>query len=212
MNAHLIFYCASQVYNNENAVAESLKRAKINISNVTAVFNDNELAENIKKSVNESDIVLICGDISDKSGKSINDIISDTLKDGDYSINSVKKLSHNSVIMQSKKISIVLLPDNPENISEIAENDLLGYISRGYKIRLKALSSDKAPSTESIVEDINNAFKDYDFNKDIPQITEEAPTKYNIFNAIKSNIGFVFLGLGIILLTVIVIFAIIGSK
>lgn len=208
MDAHLIFYCANQVYNNEDAITNGLKRAKVNISNINAVFTDEELAESVKKSISKTKILLICLNIS-KDKDNVKEIISNALQD-DYSIKSDKKISLGGDILQGKKSTIILLPDNPEDIAKISEDDLLGYISRSCKIRLTS-QQDNDDITDTLIKNINDSLENHDFSKDNIINTNISKSSKKFLKKLVDNIGIVFLIIGVALLVVIIILAILGN-
>ncbi len=209
MDAHLIFYCANQVYNNESTIVNGLKAAKINTSNISAAFTPQELADTVKNSVKTEKFILICLNIS-KYKEKVKEIISDTLKDN-YSVKSDKKLSMGGDILESRLSTIVILPDNPEDISKILEYDLFDYISENYKINISK-KEENIINNNDLIRNINDDLKNYDFNNDSEILSaDNQPIKRKFVQKLKDNIGIIFLVTGIVMLAVIIVLAILGN-
>ena len=131
MNCHIIFYMARKTGLCEKALHNSLESVKLKPQKTLFATNPRQFGENITSSLAEINLVFTIGGLYSADSQGIENILSSALSNRPPQ--EVKRLRNNIsdydgyIIRQDCQL-IVVLPDEPEEITEFFKGPLNRYL------------------------------------------------------------------------------------
>lgn len=131
MKANLIFYLSSQTSYCETALEKSLKNTRLEISEVAAAINPEQLGIQLTTAFSKVDTVFVIGGYT-KDERDIKKVLSKALsKQKDKPKTQIIKnplKGDNGSLAECKKQKIISLPDSPQAIEIMVDKKLTEYI------------------------------------------------------------------------------------
>ena len=132
MNCHIIFYMARKTGLCEKALITALQNLQLKPKKTLFATNPTQFGENLICSLTETNIVFTLGGLFSTDNQGIENVLSSALSK--HHPEEVKKLRNNLsdydgyVIRQGCQL-IIVLPDEPEEISEFFNGPLQEYLT-----------------------------------------------------------------------------------
>lgn len=130
MNYHLIFYAAQKTSLCEKSLKLSIKDTDLMLDKTCFATNAQDLGKKLIESLSYVNLVFIISNLQSDFSDNIEKVLSNALSYNPPEL--IGKISTDNelagYIIKQKHQAIVLLPDNPDSISEIIENGVKNHL------------------------------------------------------------------------------------
>lgn len=130
MDYKIVFYSAQKTSLCERTLKKSLSALSLNHSGSSFATKNEALGKLLTEDFGSCDIAFIIGGLEFSDSRNCAKIISNAA--ADCGCDLVKRLrgidGHDGYMLKSGGKLLILLPDNPEQIEKIAQNELSGYL------------------------------------------------------------------------------------
>ena len=136
MKCDLIFYLAKKTALCEKKIKELFVTTVYQLNSVTASTTPDSLGMQLTDALNCVNLIVVVGGLRDKDVRAISNVLSKALANS--STNIIPKRLKNEVgdfdgyILRSGKQTIICIPDNPEEIENMLNENMFNYLNRIY--------------------------------------------------------------------------------
>lgn len=136
MKCDLIFYLAKKTALCEKKIKELFVTTVYQLNSVTASTTPDSLGMQLTDALNCVNLIFVVGGLRDNDVRAISNVLSKALANS--STNIIPKRIKNEVgdfdgyILRSGKQTIICIPDNPEEIENMLNENMLNYLNRIY--------------------------------------------------------------------------------
>ena len=136
MKCDLIFYLAKKTALCEKKIKELFVTTVYQLNSVTASTTPDSLGMQLTDALNCVNLIVVVGGLRDNDVRAISNVLSKALANS--STNIIPKRLKNEVgdfdgyILRSGKQTIICIPDNPEEIENMLNENMLNYLNRIY--------------------------------------------------------------------------------
>lgn len=136
MKCDLIFYLAKKTALCEKKIKELFANTIYQLNSVTASTTPDSLGMQLTDALNCVNLIVIVGGLRDNDVRAISNVLSKALANS--STNIIPKRLKNEVgdfdgyILRSGKQTIICIPDNPEEIENMLNENMFNYLNRIY--------------------------------------------------------------------------------
>lgn len=136
MKCDLIFYLAKKTALCEKKIKELFANTVYQLNSVTASTTPDSLGMQLTDALNCVNLIVIVGGLRDNDVRAISNVLSKALANS--STNIIPKRLMNEVgdfdgyILRSGKQTIICIPDNPEEIENMLNENMFNYLNRIY--------------------------------------------------------------------------------
>lgn len=136
MKCDLIFYLAKKTALCEKKIKELFANTIYQLNSVTASTTPDSLGMQLTDALNCVNLIVVVGGLRDNDVRAISNVLSKALANS--SINIIPKRLKNEVgdfdgyILRSGKQTIICIPDNPEEIENMLNENMFNYLNRIY--------------------------------------------------------------------------------
>lgn len=136
MKCDLIFYLAKKTALCEKKIKELFVTTVYQLNSVTASTTPDSLGMQLTDALNCVNLIFVVGGLRDNDVRAISNVLSKALANS--STNIIPKRLKNEVgdfdgyILRSGKQTIICIPDNPEEIENMLNENLFNYLNRIY--------------------------------------------------------------------------------
>lgn len=136
MKCDLIFYLAKKTALCEKKIKELFVTTVYQLNSVTASTTPDSLGMQLTDALNCVNLIFVVGGLRDNDVRAISNVLSKALANS--STNIIPKRLKNEVgdfdgyILRSGKQTIICIPDNPEEIENMLNENMLNYLNRIY--------------------------------------------------------------------------------
>ena len=136
MKCDLIFYLAKKTALCEKKIKELFVTTVYQLNSVTASTTPDSLGMQLTDALNCVNLIFVVGGLRDNDVRAISNVLSKALANS--STNIIPKRLKNEVgdfdgyILRSGKQTIICIPDNPEEIENILNENMFNYLNRIY--------------------------------------------------------------------------------
>lgn len=136
MKCDLIFYLAKKTALCEKKIKELFVTTVYQLNSVTASTTPDSLGMQLTDALNCVNLIFVVGGLRDNDVRAISNVLSKALANS--STNIIPKRLKNEVgdfdgyILRSGKQTIICIPDNPEEIENMLNENMFNYLKRIY--------------------------------------------------------------------------------
>jgi hypothetical protein len=136
MKCDLIFYLAKKTALCEKKIKELFANNIYQLNSVTASTTPDSLGMQLTDALNCVNLIVVVGGLRDNDVRAISNVLSKALANS--STNIIPKRLKNEVgdfdgyILRSGKQTIICIPDNPEEIENMLNENMFNYLNRIY--------------------------------------------------------------------------------
>lgn len=136
MKCDLIFYLAKKTALCEKKIKELFVTTVYQLNSVTASTTPDSLGMQLTDALNCVNLIFVVGGLRDNDVRAISNVLSKALANS--STNIIPKRIKNEVgdfdgyILRSGKQTIICIPDNPEEIENMLNENMFNYLNRIY--------------------------------------------------------------------------------
>lgn len=136
MKCDLIFYLAKKTALCEKKIKELFSNTIYQLNSVTASTTPDSLGMQLTDALNCVNLIFVVGGLRDNDVRAISNVLSKALANS--STNIIPKRLKNEVgdfdgyILRSGKQTIICIPDNPEEIENMLNENMFNYLNRVY--------------------------------------------------------------------------------
>lgn len=136
MKCDLIFYLAKKTALCEKKIKELFVTTVYQLNSVTASTTPDSLGMQLTDTLNCVNLIFVVGGLRDNDVRAISNVLSKALANS--STNIIPKRLKNEVgdfdgyILRSGKQTIICIPDNPEEIENMLNENMFNYLNRIY--------------------------------------------------------------------------------
>lgn len=136
MKCDLIFYLAKKTALCEKKIKELFANTVYQLNSVTASTTPDSLGMQLTDALNCVNLIVIVGGLRDNDVRAISNVLSKALANS--STNIIPKRLKNEVgdfdgyILRAGKQTIICIPDNPEEIENMLNENMFNYLNRIY--------------------------------------------------------------------------------
>ena len=136
MKCDLIFYLAKNTALCEKKIKELFANTIYQLNSVTASTTPDSLGMQLTDALNCVNLIFVVGGLRDNDVRAISNVLSKALANS--STNIIPKRLKNEVgdfdgyILRSGKQTIICIPDNPEEIENMLNENIFNYLNRIY--------------------------------------------------------------------------------
>ena len=136
MKCDLIFYLAKKTALCEKKIKELFATTVYQLNSVTASTTPDSLGMQLTDALNCVNLIFVVGGLRDNDVRAISNVLSKALANS--STNIIPKRLKNEVgdfdgyILRSGKQTIICIPDNPEEIENMLNENMFNYLNRIY--------------------------------------------------------------------------------
>lgn len=136
MKCDLIFYLAKKTALCEKKIKELFVTTVYQLNSVTASTTPDSLGMQLTDALNCVNLIVVVGGLRDNDVRAISNVLSKALANS--STNIIPKRLKNEVgdfdgyILRSGKQTIICIPDNPEEIENMLNENMFNYLNRIY--------------------------------------------------------------------------------
>lgn len=136
MKCDLIFYLAKKTALCEKKIKELFVTTVYQLNSVTASTTPDSLGMQLTDALNCVNLIFVVGGLRDNDVRTISNVLSKALANS--STNIIPKRLKNEVgdfdgyILRSGKQTIICIPDNPEEIENMLNENMFNYLNRIY--------------------------------------------------------------------------------
>ena len=136
MKCDLIFYLAKKTALCEKKIKELFASTIYQLNSVTASTTPDSLGMQLTDALNCVNLIFVVGGLRDNDVRAISNVLSKALANS--STNIIPKRLKNEVgdfdgyILRSGKQTIICIPDNPEEIENMLNENMFNYLNRIY--------------------------------------------------------------------------------
>lgn len=136
MKCDLIFYLAKKTALCEKKIKELFVTTVYQLNSVTASTTPDSLGMQLTDALNCVNLIFVVGGLRDNDIRAISNVLSKALANS--STNIIPKRLKNEVgdfdgyILRSGKQTIICIPDNPEEIENMLNENMFNYLNRIY--------------------------------------------------------------------------------
>lgn len=136
MKCDLIFYLAKKTALCEKKIKELFANTVYQLNSVTASTTPDSLGMQLTDALNCVNLIVVVGGLRDNDVRAISNVLSKALANS--STNIIPKRLMNEVgdfdgyILRSGKQTIICIPDNPEEIENMLNENMFNYLNRIY--------------------------------------------------------------------------------
>ncbi len=136
MKCDLIFYLAKKTALCEKKIKELFDNTIYQLNSVTASTTPDSLGMQLTDALNCVNLIFVVGGLRDNDVRAISNVLSKALANS--STNIIPKRLKNEVgdfdgyILRSGKQTIICIPDNPEEIENMLNENMFNYLNRIY--------------------------------------------------------------------------------
>lgn len=136
MKCDLIFYLAKKTAMCEKKIKELFVTTVYQLNSVTASTTPDSLGMQLTDALNCVNLIFVVGGLRDNDVRAISNVLSKALANS--STNIIPKRLKNEVgdfdgyILRSGKQTIICIPDNPEEIENMLNENMFNYLNRIY--------------------------------------------------------------------------------
>mgnify|MGYP004458946771 FL=1 len=136
MKCDLIFYLAKKTALCEKKIKELFANTVYQLNSVTASTTPDSLGMQLTDALNCVNLIVVVGGLRDNDVRAISSVLSKALANS--STNIIPKRLKNEVgdfdgyILRSGKQTIICIPDNPEEIENMLNENMFNYLNRIY--------------------------------------------------------------------------------
>ena len=136
MKCDLIFYLAKKTALCEKKIKELFVTTVYQLNSVTASTTPDSLGMQLTDALNCVNLIFVVGGLRDNDVRAISNVLSKALANS--STNIIPKRLKNEVgdfdgyILRSGKQTIICIPDNPEEIENMLNENMFKYLNRIY--------------------------------------------------------------------------------
>lgn len=136
MKCDLIFYLAKKTALCEKKIKELFVTTVYQLNSVTASTTPDSLGMQLTDALNCVNLIFVVGGLRDNDVRAISNVLSKALANS--STNIIPKRLKNEVgdfdgyILRSGKQTIICIPDNPEEIENMLNENMFNYLNRIY--------------------------------------------------------------------------------
>lgn len=136
MKCDLIFYLAKKTALCEKKIKELFFGTVYQLNSVTASTTPDSLGMQLTDALNCVNLIFVVGGLRDNDVRAISNVLSKALANS--STNIIPKRLKNEVgdfdgyILRSGKQTIICIPDNPEEIENMLNENMFNYLNRIY--------------------------------------------------------------------------------
>lgn len=136
MKCDLIFYLANKTALCEKKIKELFVTTVYQLNSVTASTTPDSLGMQLTDALNCVNLIFVVGGLRDNDVRAISNVLSKALANS--STNIIPKRLKNEVgdfdgyILRSGKQTIICIPDNPEEIENMLNENMFNYLNRIY--------------------------------------------------------------------------------
>ena len=136
MKCDLIFYLAKKTALCEKKIKELFVTTVYQLNSVTASTTPDSLGMQLTDALNCVNLIFVVGGLRDNDVRAISNVLSKALANS--STNIIPKRLKNEVgdfdgyILRSGKHTIICIPDNPEEIENMLNENMFNYLNRIY--------------------------------------------------------------------------------
>lgn len=136
MKCDLIFYLAKKTALCEKKIKELFVTTVYQLNSVTASITPDSLGMQLTDALNCVNLIFVVGGLRDNDVRAISNVLSKALANS--STNIIPKRLKNEVgdfdgyILRSGKQTIICIPDNPEEIENMLNENMFNYLNRIY--------------------------------------------------------------------------------
>ena len=136
MKCDLIFYLAKKTALCEKKIKELFATTIYQLNSVTASTTPDSLGMFLTDALNCVNLIFVVGGLRDNDVRAISNVLSKALANS--STNIIPKRLKNEVgdfdgyILRSGKQTIICIPDNPEEIENMLNENMFNYLNRIY--------------------------------------------------------------------------------
>lgn len=136
MKCDLIFYLAKKTALCEKKIKELFVTTIYQLNSVTASTTPDSLGMQLTDALNCVNLIFVVGGLRDNDVRAISNVLSKALANS--STNIIPKRLKNEVgdfdgyILRSGKQTIICIPDNPEEIENMLNENMFNYLNRIY--------------------------------------------------------------------------------
>ena len=136
MKCDLIFYLAKKTALCEKKIKELFVTTVYQLNSVTASTTPDSLGMQLTDALNCVNLIFVVGGLRDNDVRAISNVLSKALANS--STNILPKRLKNEVgdfdgyILRSGKQTIICIPDNPEEIENMLNENMFNYLNRIY--------------------------------------------------------------------------------
>ncbi len=136
MKCDLIFYLAKKTALCEKKIKELFSNTIYQLNSVTASTTPDSLGMQLTDALNCVNLIFVVGGLRDNDVRAISNVLSKALANS--STNIIPKRLKNEVgdfdgyILRSGKQTIICIPDNPEEIENMLNENMFNYLNRIY--------------------------------------------------------------------------------
>ena len=136
MKCDLIFYLAKKTALCEKKIKELFVTTVYQLNSVTASTTPDSLGMQLTDALNCVNLIFVVGGLRDNDVRAISNVLSKALANS--STNIIPKRLKNEVgdfdgyILRSGKQTIICIPDNPEEIENMLNDNMFNYLNRIY--------------------------------------------------------------------------------
>lgn len=136
MKCDLIFYLAKKTALCEKKMKELFVTTVYQLNSVTASTTPDSLGMQLTDALNCVNLIFVVGGLRDNDVRAISNVLSKALANS--STNIIPKRLKNEVgdfdgyILRSGKQTIICIPDNPEEIENMLNENMFNYLNRIY--------------------------------------------------------------------------------
>ena len=136
MKCDLIFYLAKKTALCEKKIKELFATTIYQLNSVTASTTPDSLGMQLTDALNCVNLIFVFGGLRDNDVRAISNVLSKALANS--STNIIPKRLKNEVgdfdgyILRSGKQTIICIPDNPEEIENMLNENMFNYLNRIY--------------------------------------------------------------------------------
>lgn len=213
MQCELLFYVAHKTGKNQDIFNKKLLSTDLKLTKVMVATSPLDFAEQLKGSLNRSNLVFIIGGLLRQDETNTVDILSKSIESIGKGKIECKRIdspggSSSGFIIQSGRQMIVMLPDDPEELNTISGPVLMKYISDFYGLRYIKLKDSRNDINFSAVNDVDSFLNS--INERAGSYVSEEPAEISKMSKMGQKSTKVLLailiGLGILATSFIVIY------
>ena len=160
MNYEIIFYHSGRTSETEKLLNKKLSPYGVERAGSIAAITPTDLAKELEAALDRSRLVIIIGGL-DGGRQSTDTILSSILSSGS-GMTSEKLIDNEeniSYIIKSEDRTIVVLPDEPDIISEMLDKRIISELRRRYSLTSE---KDDSPTIESVVSELDKQLSKMD--------------------------------------------------
>ncbi len=174
-NYQILFYHSGRTAHAEQAINDNLERAGLTMLESDVSVTPQELARQLSGVLSHTDLVFVVGGL-DGGIQSTDNVLSSVLsKNADEIVSSklIDKDGNTAYLMQCKRQTIVLLPDDPETIEKMMDARINSELKRIYELKFE---ENTKPPFDEVSKELDSKLSSRTRVRSIPD-PEQTPLK-----------------------------------